>query len=96
MGAELREMQIHHCTRSDLDDLAQRLNPIARGWMQCCGRFYSSEMYPLLQSVNTYLRRWARKKYMRLHSYARSKRWWDGVIERQPNLFSQWAWVRVF
>jgi len=34
MGADLRKMQIHHCTRSDLEDLAGWLNPIVRGWMQ--------------------------------------------------------------
>jgi len=96
MGADLRKMQIHHRTRSDLDDLAQWLNPIVRGWMQYYGRFYRSALYHLLQRVNAYLRRWARKKYVRLHSYPRFKRWWEGVIERQPDLFAQWAWVRVF
>jgi hypothetical protein len=63
--------------------------------MQYYGRFYRSALYRLLRRVNTYIRRWARKKYVRLHAYKRFKRWWDGVIERQPNLFAQWKWVRA-
>ena len=39
MGADLRELRIHHRTRSNMDDLARWLNPIVRGWMQYYGRF---------------------------------------------------------
>jgi hypothetical protein len=60
------------------------------------GRFYRSEMAPLLRRVNTYLRRWAGKKYKRLRTYKRFKRWWDGLIDRQPGLFAQWKWARGF
>jgi RNA-directed DNA polymerase len=96
MGGVLRKLRIHHRTGSTLDDLARWLNPIVRGWMQYYGRFYRSALYPFLRRVNTYVRRWARKKYVRLHAYKRFKRWWDGVIDRQPNLFAQWSWVRAF
>jgi hypothetical protein len=52
-------------------------------------------MAPLLQRVNTYLRRWAGKKYRRLRTYKRFKRWWRGLLERQPALFAQWKWVHA-
>ena len=95
-GAELRAMRIHRRTNLTLDDLARWLNPIVAGWMNYYGRFYRSAMNPLLQRVNTYLRRWAGKKYRRLRAYKRFKRWWAGLIERQPGLFAQWKWVRAF
>ncbi len=60
------------------------------------GRFYRSQMHPLLRRVNTYLRRWAGKKYKRLRAYKRVKRWWDGLIARQPDLFAQWKWAHAF
>jgi hypothetical protein len=69
------------------------LNPIVRGWMTYYGRFYRSQMAPLLQRVNTYLRRWAARKYRKLRNYQSFRRWWDGVIQRQPRLFAQWQWV---
>jgi len=95
-GAELRSMRVHMRTTWSLDDLARWLNPIVRGWMTYYGRFYRSEMAPLLRRVNTYLRRWAGKKYKRLRAYKRFKRWWDGLIARQPGLFAQWQWARAF
>jgi RNA-directed DNA polymerase len=95
-GAELRAMRIHRRTGSSLDDLAQWLNPVIRGWMHYYGRFYRSQMNPLLRRVNWYLRRWAGKKYRRLRTYKRFWRWWTGLIEREPRLFAQWQWVRAF
>jgi RNA-directed DNA polymerase len=95
-GEQLRAMRIHRRTDLTLDDLAQWLNPIVRGWMTYYGRFYRSDMAPLLQRVNTYLRRWAGRKYRKLRSYNRFGRWWAGLIDRQPDLFAQWKWIRAY
>ena len=43
-----------------------------------------------------YVRRWAGKKYRRLRPAVRFKRWWTGLIERQPRLFAQWRWIRAY
>jgi Group II intron, maturase-specific domain len=40
-----------------LEDLASWLNRIIAGWIDDYGRFYRTVMYPLLQRVNTYMRR---------------------------------------
>ena len=48
--------------------------------MNYYGRFYRSQLYPLLQRINTYLMRWARKKYRRLRAYRRL----HGVVDRDP------------
>ena len=44
------------------------------------GAFYRSELYGLLQLVNTYLVRWAGKKFKRLRVYKRCKVWWKGWL----------------
>ncbi len=95
-SAELRVMRIHRRTNLTLGDLARWLNPIVSGWMNYYGRFYRSVMYPLLKRVNTYLRRWAGKKYRRLRAYKRFTRWWTGLIDREPGLFAQFKWVRGY
>ncbi|MGH9066527.1 MAG: group II intron reverse transcriptase/maturase [Acidimicrobiales bacterium] len=95
-GEQLRAMRIHRRTDLTLDDLARWLNPIVRGWMTYYGRFYRSEMAPLLQRINSYLRRWAGRKYRRLRSYSRFRRWWAELIKRQPRLLAQWKWIRAF
>jgi RNA-directed DNA polymerase len=96
MGQRVRKWRIHLCTKLDLDELADWINPIVSGWMTYYGRFYRSRLHPFLRRVNTYLTRWARKKYRRLRSYKRFKAWWSGLIDREPGLFKHWAWTSAF
>ncbi|MBV9364672.1 MAG: group II intron reverse transcriptase/maturase, partial [Solirubrobacterales bacterium] len=95
-GTDLRRMRIHRRTDLTLDDLARWLNPIIAGWMHYYGRYYWTVMDALLQRINTYLRRWAGKKYRRLRTFKRFKRWWTGLHEREPGLFAHWKWVRAY
>jgi group II intron reverse transcriptase/maturase len=95
-GDRLREMRIDHRTDLTLDDLARWLNPIVGGWMSYYGRFYRSELLPLLRRVSYYLRRWAGKKYRRLRSENRLIAWWTRLTERQPALFAHWRWTRSY
>jgi hypothetical protein len=60
------------------------------------GRFYRSQLYPLLKRINTYLMRWAGKKYRRLRPCKRFKAWWSGLLNREPRLFAHWTWVDTF
>ncbi len=93
-GERIRSMRIHRHNTLSPSDLAAWLNPIVAGWMHYYGRFYRTALHPLLRRVNTYLRRWAGKKYRRLRTHKRFKRWWTGLLQREPGLFAQWQWVR--
>src|SRR5690242_7324251 len=59
-------------------------NPGRAPWSDPTGEFNRSEMYPLLERINTYLMRWARKKYKRLRTWKRFKAWWRGLTEQWP------------
>ncbi|OKI84578.1 group II intron reverse transcriptase/maturase [Micromonospora sp. CB01531] len=96
MGKRLRSWRIHRRSGDDLAELAAWINPIVAGWMTYYGRFYRSQLLPLLRHVNTYLARWARKKYKRLRSLKRFKAWWTGILDRDPGLFRHWAWESHF
>jgi RNA-directed DNA polymerase len=96
MGKRLRSWRIHRRSGDDLAELAAWINPIVAGWMSYYGRFYRSQLLPLLRHVNTYLARWARKKYKRLRSFKRFKAWWTGILDRDPGLFRHWAWESQF
>jgi hypothetical protein len=52
------------------------------------GRFYRTELNALLRRINAYLVRWARRKYKRLQTYKKARRWWDRLLERQPAMFA--------
>ncbi len=60
------------------------------------GLFGRKTLNQLLRRVNTYLTRWARRKYKRLRSYKRFHRWWTGLIDREPGLFAHWGLTRAF
>lgn len=100
ISREVRRWRLHQRTRLDLDDLAGRINPIVRGWINYYGRFYRSLLVPLLKRINAYLVRWARKKYKRLASFKRVYQWWYRLVDRQPDLFAHWrvtymfSWIR--
>jgi RNA-directed DNA polymerase len=95
-GAELRVMRIHRRSDLTLDDLARWLNPIVAGGINYYGRFYRSALFPLLRRLNAYLRRWAGRKYRRLRTEKRYRKWLTGLLERQPGLFTHWRVVRTY
>lgn len=96
MGRQVRRWRIHLRTGGSLADLARWMNPIVRGWMQYYGAFNRTELYPLLRRINTYLVRWARKKYRALHGFKKAKAWWQALTARYRLGFAQWAWTRDF
>jgi group II intron reverse transcriptase/maturase len=96
ISAEVRGWRLHSRTRHELRDLAEWVNPIVRGWVMYYGRFFRSMLHPLLKRINAYLVRWAQKKYRRLASFKRVKRWWDDLVARNRGLFVQWQWTGTF
>ncbi|MGA8520493.1 MAG: group II intron maturase-specific domain-containing protein, partial [Pseudonocardiaceae bacterium] len=96
INREVRSWRLHRHNTWTLGQLARWINPIVRGWLQYYGRFYRSALYVLCKRINTYLVRWARKKYKRLHGFKKVHAWWRTVGEHYPRLFAQWAWTRGF
>ena len=91
MRTVIKRWRFHRRSDLSLKDLADRVNPIVRGWVNYYGRFYKSGLYPSLQQINAYLRRWARRKYKRLRtSKRRTCTWLKCVARRAPALFAHW------
>jgi RNA-directed DNA polymerase len=93
LSGEVRRWRLHRWTGLTLVEVAQRINPIVRGWMQYYGAFYRTALYPLLQRINTYLVRWLRKKHKRLRPINKAIRCWRRIAHQQPELFAHWAWA---
>ena len=96
ISGEVRSWRIHSRTRHGLQELADWLNPVVRGWMTYYGRFTPAALHPLLKRINGYLVRWARKKYRRLAPFRRAKRWWWDLLDRNPLMFAHWQWTGTF
>jgi len=91
MSRELWSWRINCRSDKSLGDLAHMVNKVVQGWINYYGRFYKSRLYPLLQHINEYLVRWAKRKYKRLRGHTRqAKRWLVRVARREPKLFAHW------
>jgi len=93
ISTEVRSWRLHNRTGHTFSDLARRINPIVRGWMQYYGAFHRSALYQLLSRINAYLVRWIRKKYKRLRAEKKAIECWRGITARYPRLFAHWVWV---
>jgi len=96
MSGEVRRWRINLRTTSDIGELAEWMNPVISGWMNYYGRFYRTELNTLLKRISTYLVRWARRKFRRLRAFKKARRWWNGLLLRQPALFAHWARMTEF
>jgi RNA-directed DNA polymerase len=55
VSGEVRRWRLHRRTRHSFAELARKINPIVRGWIQYYGAFYRSALCPLLARINAYL-----------------------------------------
>jgi len=94
ISSEVRRWRLHLRTGHTIGDLARKLNPIVRGWLQYYGAFYRSALYPFLQRINAYLVRYLRKKYKRLRPFNKALASWQRITSQHPRLFAHWAWTR--
>ena len=92
ISGEVRRWQLHHWTGHSFGEVAKRINPIVRGWIQYYGSYYRSVLIPLLQRINAYLMRWIRRKYRRLRPFKKAMKCWQRITSQYPRLFAHWAW----
>jgi RNA-directed DNA polymerase len=92
MSRKVVSWRLHRRTIWSLDDLAEDVNPVLRGWLNYFTAFYPSAVIPIGKRVDRHLMRWARWKYKRLErSEDRTRTWLKGVWQRSPNLFAHWT-----
>ena len=84
ISSEVRRWRLHLRTGHTINELARKINPIVRGWLQYYGAFYRSALYPFLQRINTYLVRWLRKKYKRLRPFHQALAGWQRITSQYP------------
>jgi RNA-directed DNA polymerase len=92
----MRQWRLHRRTDKSLDELAHRINPVLRGWINYYGRYRRSALYRVFQHLNNIFVRWASRKYKRLRGYNhRARQWLQDVMNRQPGLFVHWQLSQV-
>ena len=91
MRTTIRELDFRHLTQLSLVDIARRLNPLLRGWIEYYGRYAPSALYPLLRYVNQTLLAWMMRKFKRFAAHKiRTGRFLERLSRENADLFVHW------
>ena len=94
MNLALRELRLHRQTQWNLQQLAERINPMVRGWVLYFGAFSPLPLERFLVRLDLRLGRWARNKYKRMRGHKRrSWAWLKRVRGVSPQLFVHWDYL---
>ncbi len=86
LRVRIRQIDLPRQTYLPLEELARRLNPILRGWIQYYVRFYPTELRAKLFSyLNQELCAWLRQKHQRLRrKHRRSREFLKRIAQQRP------------
>ena len=88
----MRGWQLHRRSDLSIDEIARRVNPAVRGWINYYGSYYRSALYRVFENLDDCLVRWAMRKYKDLlRRPARARELVLRLKARQPSLFAHWT-----
>jgi len=90
------QWRLHLRSETSLEGLAEKYNPVIRGWIQYYGKFYKTELSSLANYINLRLVKWARRKYKSLKTHKqKAYDWLVRVYNANPTLFEYWKLFKV-
>jgi group II intron reverse transcriptase/maturase len=91
MREAIRDLNLWHHTQLSLQDIAQELNPLLRGWIEYYGRYAPSALYPLLRYVNQTLLAWVMRKFKRFKDHKiQASQFLQRLATERVGLFVHW------
>ena len=91
MRQRMRRWRLHCRSDLALEEIARWAQPVLTGWVRYYGRFCPSALRSALRTLDDFLVRWAKRKYLRLRGHhGRAWNWLHGIQTRQPRLFAHW------
>ena len=91
MRETIWDLNIRQQTQLALADVANRLNPLLRGWIGYYGRYTPSALSTMLRYVNGTLLRWAMRKFKRFNAHkVRASHFLQKLARGDMGLFVHW------
>ena len=88
---ELRRLSIWNWVKLNIQEISKELSPKIRGWLNYYGKFGISVLRNVFWRLNTYLVKWAKKKYKK-RTYGQAYGWLKRVIKSGQRLFPHWEY----
>jgi len=78
-------------TQKSIDQIAEYINPVMRGWLNYYGRYGKKELARVLDNTNYHLMRWVQRKYKKCrHSPKKAYQYLVRVHDANLRLFAHW------
>ena len=92
MNEKMKKWKALKKTTNTLQEIAEQINPVIRGWINYYGTFYKSKMKEFMHILNVKLEAWARRKYKRLRTGGmKTVKWLHQISVRRSNMFAHWT-----
>jgi len=89
---KIKAMRIHSFTGSEIEMIAEMINPTVRGWLNYFTKYNPSAVKYSIDCLNRRLVKWAMSKYKRFRGHRmRAEKWLRELAKREPKMFSHWA-----
>ena len=89
---DLRDMNFHDKTQLSLQEIATKLNPKIRGWIQYYGKISRKSLWPVFYYLHHRILKWILNKYKRFKgSKIKAVKWLRFITVHYPNLFYHWG-----
>ncbi len=94
--AEIRQWCLHRRSDLSVKEIANKLNPVVRGWIEYYGAFFESELIFLVHHLDKLIYRWVIRKYKKQGSnFKRAENWVKRIKCKSPNYFVHWGLLRA-
>ena len=90
---KIKDMELHKMTGSNINIIAEIINPIVRGWINYFNKYNPSAIKYTIECIQRRIVRWAMCKYKHLRGRRqRAEKWLLEVKTREPKLFAHWSY----
>lgn len=91
----IRGWQLQRRSGKRLEEIAEEINPIIKGWINYYGKFYRTALKSVFASLNSVLVKWAEKKYKKLNRCElKAIKLIERISMKRPKLFAHWEIVK--
>jgi RNA-directed DNA polymerase len=91
MRARIRGEGVRNRTDLELKDIAEKYNPVIRGWIEYYGCYNRSSLYVVCRHFNKTLVSWIMRKYKKFRGHkTQATQLLDRIFKAEPGLFAHW------
>lgn len=88
---EIKDWRLLWATNMGLEQIAEKYNPVIRGWLNYYGKYGRKELSEVMENVNLHLCYWIRRKYKKYkHRPLQARYLLRKIASEKRNLFAHW------